>query len=143
MNIYIATAYRWGWTNTDSYIVYVGTDESAANDAAEEERDSRGGKYGVEVLEYASADESKRVSYFSSTYDEKEPRANHRIAAFEQFGNRLAQAIEDDDSEALLPDPNDERRLIPTKVKIPQWIRDQYAHAVEMAKVFAPPPEAT
>lgn len=143
MDIFIATAFRWGWTNAHTYTVHVGLDEAAADDAAEEECESRGGKYGVEVLKFTTPDDCERVSYYPSTYGEKEPHANYRIDAFERFGNWLGAAIEDDNSTAMLPATDDPRRLVPTKVEIPQWIRSQYEHDLEIAKVLAPPPKPT
>lgn len=96
--IYIATAYRFGWLNGHQYKVYVGTDKAKAIALADEECNSRGGKYGVEVVAWSEdADgnmQSQSVTYSPSIYGEKRPAHNHRKDYFETLGHKMDRFAE-------------------------------------------------
>ena len=76
----IATAYRWGWLNSHSYLVYVGDDETRAMELAHDEVVKQTGQYGVEVARCTEEIEEKEIrAYFSSVYGESEPEVNWRL----------------------------------------------------------------
>ena len=92
----IATAYRWGWFNSHSYLVYVGNDETRAMELAQNERVERGGGYGVDVIRCTEEiEEEERRAYFSSTFGESEPYLNSRLMWFERVGAKVCAGIDD------------------------------------------------
>lgn len=116
-SVYIATAYRWGWTNTGAYIVWADTSEAATVNAAQSECYGRGGKYGVEVRKHTE-DDSESVAYFPSTYGESAPRFNRRIATAEHVGLAVMRAVEDGDA------------------KVPQWIVEEFRREEKLQTVL-------
>ena len=91
MNLFVAIAYRWGYSDNHSYLVVASQDYAKVNDAAIEENLLRGGKYGVTIYEIEDGKpiheqigdtllnyEPKIVNHFSSCYGEKEPRQGWR-----------------------------------------------------------------
>lgn len=55
--IYTVTAYRWGESESHSYVVTSTLDKAVAIQAAEIEEGFRGGKYKCEVLEIVEGEE--------------------------------------------------------------------------------------
>lgn len=51
-SVFVTTAYRWGSSEGDSYVVYVGTDREEALATAKRESWTRGFKYGLQVEEF-------------------------------------------------------------------------------------------
>lgn len=92
-NVYIATAYRFGWTNAYSYVVAATTSKAKALSDAEDEQQGRGGKYGVEVKEH-SVKSVKLVAYFPSFSGESEPHMNWREDAALHVGYDVMDAYE-------------------------------------------------
>ena len=85
--IYLAIAYRWGWTNAHSYFVFIGREKRRVILEAESECHGRGGKYGVEVIKFiAQNGHHEHVAYFPSAYQEDKPHHNNRIDLFEHVG---------------------------------------------------------
>lgn len=89
---WIATAYRWGWTNNHQYIVYAGEDYDRALELAEEENSDRGGKYGVALHSYTE-DYSRLFAYFPSSYGEKMPEHNYRLDYLSTLGHMMEEYI--------------------------------------------------
>lgn len=97
MPVYVVTAYRWGCSNGSQYLVTATEDKEQAILAAKSERDYRGGKYGVEVVEVihkfnekedCAEPETKRIYYAPSAQDEGPgPYQNAVINAREQIGS--------------------------------------------------------
>lgn len=90
---YLATAYRWGWTNAHSYIVYCGDDYERALELAEEENNDRGGKYGVHVCERNEDSGAKHLAYFPSSYGEDMPHHNYRLDYFNTLGHMMDEYV--------------------------------------------------
>ena len=93
--MYIATAYRFGWTNAHTYPVYIGEDVVKAVALAQCEANDRGGKYGVQVVECTETlDEQQTVAYYPSSYGEDEPYVNKRIALSDRIGGGVLTECE-------------------------------------------------
>lgn len=125
---YVATAYRWGWRNAHSYTVHASYDDMAVQLAAEREAKGRGGKYGVEVIEYRPISKfgftEKVVLYCPSLYGEEGAHINRRMELFEAIGNPVVAAIEYSRDE---PD---------TAKPVNDWIKERHAHEVQIMKIF-------
>ena len=85
---YLVTAYRWGWLNDHSYVVYCGPSYNEATALAEEACEDRCGKYGVVVEQYTNR-KSTISSYFSSLYEENAPLHNYNLDYFHKLGHVL------------------------------------------------------
>lgn len=104
--VYIATAYRYGWTNNGHYIVCVNPNRCSVLDAAEVEHEASGGKYGVEVVEHTfdlDGPETTTISYFPSSYGEQAPHMNHRIQVARSVGLMVLDAIDRKDQKRSVP----------------------------------------
>jgi hypothetical protein len=130
--VYVATAYRWGNHNGHWYAVAAGVDQAVVCEQAENESSERGGKYGVEVVEYPS---ETAVAYYPSLYGEDRPEMNWRIMASENIGLTVLGAAED--GQAMVPSVTDSRRLVSVSVKLPEWLKEHVGHESEMAKVMS------
>lgn len=87
---YLVTAYRWGWTNAHTYVVYCGNDYERALELAEEENNDRAGKYGVDVRQYdEEGDWQMLLAYFKSSYGEDMPQHNYRLDYFSTLGHMM------------------------------------------------------
>lgn len=125
MSTYLVVAYRWGWTNTDRYIVYGGPDESKAHALATEERDGRGDKYGCAVYEFdADGTGYRRVAYLCSAYGESQPRHNPRLAYFESLGRFMEDLA---GGSRALPDPQHPGRLQYVAIEPPGIVVEEVA----------------
>lgn len=122
MAVYLAVAYRYGWTNSHQYFVACGDDLAAVRQAAEHNWEDRDGKYSVVVLQMPpdmAAGAPKRLDYFPSSYGEVAPYENARIEAFKTLGQRTYGAVThgrtwisgEDGSMAFIP------------VEVPPWLR--------------------
>jgi hypothetical protein len=129
--VYVATAYRWGWYNDHHYVVAASVDRDAVLAAAEDEPSDRGGKYGVEVVEYPS---EETIAYFPSAYSEEAPKQNWRITAADDIG--IAVLVAHEDGKALLPVPGDPGRLEMVDVTMPEWLEERVEHYVQIAKIL-------
>jgi len=89
--MYAVIAYRWGWTNAHNYIVKITDDLETAEAFAIGESQSRGGKYGVTVLD----ENQTQIYHASSAYGEKASFFNDRIALFEKVGAEAVCNFED------------------------------------------------
>lgn len=99
---YLVTAYRWGWTNNHSYIVYCGPNEDRAWDLAEEECNDRGGKYGVAVNRYKEDGEHDTIcAYHPSSWGENLPYHNYRLDYFSRLGHMLEDYIRENPTHEL------------------------------------------
>lgn len=96
MSTYIVTAYRWGNTNNHQYHVYAGDDHGKASAMAENERNGRGGKYGVAVYQATEHGESIELLEYFGSMGEKEPTHNWRIDYLETLGHVLDDLINGD-----------------------------------------------
>jgi len=105
---WIATAYRWGWSNNHHYIVYAGDDYDRAMELAEEEANDRGGKYGVVVRSYTE-DYSRVFGYFPSSYGEKLPYHNYRLDYISRLGHMLEDYLRDNPDHELVQKANDQK----------------------------------
>lgn len=91
---YLATAYRWGWTNAHTYVVYCGNDYDRALELAEEENNDRAGKYGVDVRQYdEEGDWQMLLAYFKSSYGEDMPHHNYRLDYFNTLGHMMDEYV--------------------------------------------------
>lgn len=128
--IYIVVAYRWGETNNHWYFVFAGVDRARAFTLALEERDGRGGKYGVAVWEFTQDGcDYKHVGYFPSSAEDAEttePKYNHGIDYHQRLGFFLHECAS---GKALLPDPLTAAATIKTltyqDVEIPDFMREK------------------
>ena len=93
VSIYVAIAFRWGCTNNHQYHVYAGDDQGKALALAENERDGRGGKYGVAVYEATHKGESLELRKYYPSGKEEEPMHNFRIDYFERLGHVLDDLV--------------------------------------------------
>jgi hypothetical protein len=93
MPIYTVVAHRWGWLNEHHYQVGVTQDADRAITLAEAERDDRGGKYGVVVLEWSDETTCKQYAYYGSVYGEQALHHNPRIDMFEGIGHDIHSAV--------------------------------------------------
>lgn len=91
---YVAIAYRYGWSNGHWYIVHAGSNMRAIVDAAQAENASRGGKYGVQVVEIDDQGNEKEIKYFPSSHNEDHPRLCVRREVWEKIGCRVLEAID-------------------------------------------------
>jgi hypothetical protein len=92
--VFVVTAYRCGELNNHGYTVFAGTERQAAIDAAREECNGRGLKYGAEVVEYPS---EERVAYFPSFAEARyatRPTVSARRFAAERIGDVILGAHE-------------------------------------------------
>lgn len=126
---YLVTAYRWGCTNEHAYHVYGGADRTKALAIANAECADRGGKYGCVVWEFdEDGTNYKAIAYYGSSADKDEaegPHHNHRIDFFERLGMFVNEAA---GGKALLPDPNEPKRLIYTEVApLPDYLQAEIA----------------
>ncbi len=72
-NTYVITAYLYGLRDAHSYVVGAFQSFGDALEVAEQHRDYRGGKYGVEVVRCYGGDEAagnarEQIVYFESHY---------------------------------------------------------------------------
>lgn len=109
MTIYLAIAYRWGHTNDHWYFLYCGEDESKAAALAENERDGRGGKYGVAVYTVDTNGEALSMHAYYPSRDEAEPFMNWKIEMVERLGHLLWDCLE---GRMMVPSPEDPRTLV-------------------------------
>lgn len=134
MNTYLVTAYRWGDLNgSDHYFVYCGTDEDKALKLAEEERDDRGGKYGVQVVQFNDdGTEYKQVAYHPGLLDDGDaPHHNTRYDMLASLGSSLEEAATRSTFEMHVHNPGEKGsyRIRPMKIKVPRWVRAAYGRA--------------
>ena len=136
-HIYIVIAYRWGWTNNHWYIVHAGLDEETALEAAREEAEGRGGKYGCAVYIVDHEGIHKCVDYFSAGYDEDKPYRNYRIDMFSDIGHAAVDAAK---GRIWVPEEGDSGKLKAVEVDPPEWlvgiVKRAEAHAEKMDEVF-------
>ena len=131
MQIYLVTAYRWGWLNGHQYQVYCGTDREKAIHLAQDEQEGRGGKYGCAVYEWnEQGAQCKRIAYYGAMMNAEEaPFHNWRIDYFQQLGHILESYTE---GKMLLPNPDRPGFLIYADVpKPPQFVLDEVQRARE------------
>lgn len=121
--IYLVIAYRFGWLNGHWYTVAASTVRETAEAYAQAECFSRGGKYGIEVVEMIEGQDDKRVAYFASAWGEKEPTGNQRICLEHGLGTRLLNEIED---------------RVRKGEDVPKWILDVLETERGIAKAFYP-----
>lgn len=88
--IYHVVAYRWGWTNSSQYTVYVGPSLRTARRRADRERDDRGGKYGVAVYRWPG----QKLVHYAPSDKERRPHHNYRIDMFQSLGHDFADLAE-------------------------------------------------
>lgn len=116
--MYIAIAYRYGWTDEDWYIVAWGADMQTVCSRAQEENRSRGGKYGILVTDLSREDQPD-VAYYSSSWGEKRPRFCENSYVWRQVGLMAIHAV------------NSGQDVNPGLIQ--QWITEQK----EIAKILA------
>lgn len=121
---YLVTAYRWGWYNASSYVVYCGNNYDRAAIAAEYENDSRAGKYGVIVQQWDGGELKADLDYFPSSYGEKELSRNWRLDYINDLGHILLDYIDGNMwvSDADAENPN---RLKLVKVDIDPMLEER------------------
>ena len=107
MEVYIATAYRYGWLNGSTHHVAAGIDQQAVIDATYREAYTCGGKYGYAVVRES---DGKRIHYLPSSYGESGPSVNPRIALSERLGSDVLSRIEGGDKD------------------VPAWLRELVDH---------------
>ena len=93
-SVYVVVAYRWGELNNHNYIVTATADSAGAVAAAKEEHEGRGGKYGVEVVEYPA---EETVAYFPSSRnaaDAKAPEHSDDLDAAHYIGDAILGAFQ-------------------------------------------------
>jgi hypothetical protein len=100
---YLVIAYRWGNTNDHWYMVYCGEDLSKAGALARDERDGRGGKYGVAVSEVTEGGEGLELLEYYPSQGEDEPSLNWRIEMIERLGHLM---LDYKSGRVLVPDPD-------------------------------------
>lgn len=66
--VFSVTMYRWGNREAHSYILGVYSSFLLAEVMADEEKDSRGGKYGYEIMEHTVDGDSESVKKIASPY---------------------------------------------------------------------------
>lgn len=143
VGIYLVTAYRWGETNNHWYHVYGGTDRSKAVALARAETADRGGKYAAIVWEFVpDGCDYKRIAYFPSSGEDDattDPLHNHRLDYFQRLGFFLHEASQ---GKALLPCPDDPKRLTYQDVSIPDYQRGkvEYEQSILRAMCAHEPP---
>ena len=120
---YTVVAFRFGWTNAHRYDVAVTPSKSEALAIAEDEANDRGGKYGVQVLEWASSRSAKPIAYYSSSYGEDAPAENLRYQVFHRLGQDVHRAV----TEGVVWAPSPEGTkgapcLAELGEKPPQWL---------------------
>ena len=93
MNCYLIVAYRFGTLNAHSYFVGCYTDKDEACRLARNERDDRGGKYGVAVYEFNGMDNSI-CEYVPSSRGESNPTESGAIRAAKSFGMKYVPLLE-------------------------------------------------
>jgi hypothetical protein len=138
MAVYLAVAYRFGWTNSHHYFVASGVDLATVQAAAEHTWEDRSGKYGVVVLEMPqdmTSEAPKRLAYFPSSYGEAAPAENARIEAFKTLGQRAYGAVSHGKTSIQRPDGS--LAFIP--VDVPSWLRlEAHRAALLHGIVYAP-----
>lgn len=137
LSVYVVTAYRWGSINEHSYVLTATADRAEAIAAAREERDGRGLKYGVEVVEYPS---EETVAYFPSmgeADDAKEPEHSADVAAANDVGSNIFAAFRS--GERWVPSgkkidmptgPVDTLKSVPAA--FPEWLTELCQRALDM-----------
>jgi len=110
---YLVTAYRWGWYNAQSYVVYCGNNYERAFVAAENENDDRAGKYGVIVQQWDGGELKADLDYFPSSYGEKGLSRNWRLDYINDLGHILLDYI---DGNIWMPDADDPE--FPNRLKL-------------------------
>jgi hypothetical protein len=123
--VFVVVAHRWGWINSNWYLVGGCTRRMDAVDMAGREADDRGGKYGVAVYRLACDENAGSVleAYFPSLYEEERPVRNTRIDIFQRLGLKAFFAVET--GIAHLPDRNNATVLRATPVAVPDWLREE------------------
>lgn len=139
MSVFLAIAYRYGWTNSHQYFVACSPDESFALAAAERTWADRVGKYGVSVQEMPedlSMARPRSVRYFPSAYGEAAPSECARIQAFQTLGQRAYGAVTH--KKTLL---SVDGRLVALPVEVPEWLRLEAQRAALVHGIaYAPQP---
>ena len=136
-SVYVVVAYRWGTLNNHNYIVTATADRTAALAAAEDERDGRGGKYGVEVVEYPG---EERIAYFASSGDPQDargPKESDDLHAAHYLGEHLLVAFQSGlrwapsgDKIATPTGPIDTLTQVPAE--FPPWIAEMCQHSLDI-----------
>lgn len=141
---YVVTAYRWGCLQNHHYIVYAGTDKAKACAMAEDERDSRGNKYGVLVQacfkdpaenpawEYTT----RYVAYYPSN-NEPCPYIDYESEAHKHVGGLVVSAVKT--GTVLVPDEESRKTVngmssyklmnleVDAETCLPAWLRNRVA----------------
>jgi len=135
--VYLVIAYRWGTLNNHNYIVTATTDRAEAIAAAKDECDGRGGKYGVEVVEYPGED---RIAYFSSSGERRDatgPSHSDDLSAAHYIGEQILSAFQNGlrwgprGQEASTPAGN-AGELTQVPAEMPSWIAELCQHALRI-----------
>jgi hypothetical protein len=136
-NVYVVVAYRLGRLNDHNYIVTATADRAGAIAAAEEEHDGRGGKYGVEVVEFPA---EETVAYFPSSGDAAEvkgPEQSDDLSAAHYIGNQILWAFQNHVRWAPSGEtidtpggPVDTLKQVPAE--FPPWIAELCQHSLDI-----------
>ncbi len=139
-SVYVVVAYRWGAVNDHNYIVTATTDRAQAIAAAKQERDGRGFKYGVEVVEYP---EEENVAYFPSSSelaDRMGPESSDDLDAAHYIGNETLAAFQSGVRSAasgLQMDtpggPVDTLTTVPAE--FPSWLAELCEHSLRIHRL--------
>lgn len=129
--MYLVTAYRWGWTNYSSYIVYCGPDRTKALALGNSESADRGGKYGCDVAEFdEDGTGCKSIGYYPSAYGEVEQHHNYRLDFLESLGMRAEEWVNWE--KVMLPNPDKPGTLSMQEVDpAPEWFVAEAKRAQE------------
>lgn len=92
--VYLAIAYRYGWSNGHWYVVFADTDKDKVLAIAELETHDRAGKYGVQVT-----CDDEIVAYFPSSRGESRPLLNVHVYADRHIGSWIRNKPYADKSE--------------------------------------------
>lgn len=112
---YLATAYRFGWYNNHSYVVYCGNDYDRALELAEAEANDRGGKYGVDVRSYDDeGDWQMLLAYYPSSWGETKPYHNYRLDYFSRLGHMLDDYVRENPDHELVLKVNGQKEFYDT-----------------------------
>lgn len=135
MSTYVATAYRWGWTNNSWYLIYAGPDRTKAIALASQECSERGGKYGCEVINTGEDGTSEKfVAYFPSAYGEARCHKNERLEMFASIGHR---AVDASDGFISVQDECESQGVLKqVEVDPPDWLKEIIGRAKEMCEMM-------
>jgi hypothetical protein len=139
VDVYVVTAYRLGQTNNHQYVCFVGTDRALAIQAAREENEGRGLKYGVQVVAWPAREACAYFPSYGEARDARGPVESADRFAAEMIGETVLLAFNrgirfaPSGEEFVAPSGETVKTLTEVHVELPDWLKEECEHRLDLA----------